>query len=112
MRNRSALTAGAPRGARFDPSREVDKLALYFRDFSGDAARIVLKVRLDVTEGDRLLLPAQARRLIHPYSDADDRSAQITCVMLDEAFAHKVPCLLQRQYSDDLFDLLCTVFVN
>ena len=55
-----------------DASKRVYKMRLYFNDFSGNADHLTLKVRLDVTEGDRLHLPVQTRTLIHPYSDAAD----------------------------------------
>jgi predicted nucleotidyltransferase component of viral defense system len=95
-----------------DRTRRVYKLRLYFRDFFGNAGEITLKVRIDVTEYDRIYLPLQSRRLIHPYSDADDCNIEIRCIKLEEALADKLKCLLQRRYSHDLFDLAYAVLIN
>jgi hypothetical protein len=71
-----------------------------------------LKVRVDVTEFDRIYLPVQTRRLIHPYSDIAECATDIRCIKLEEALADKLKCLLQRRYSHDLFDLVHAVFVR
>ena len=92
--------------------KRIYKLRLYFRDFSGNAAHIPLKVKVDVTEYDRILLPVQTRRLIHQYSDASECSFDIRVVKLEEALADKMKCLIQRRYAYDLFDLVYGVFVN
>src|SRR4051794_36315290 len=96
---------------QLDDERRAHKLRLYFRDFTGTTQEMVLKVRVDVAEFDRLHLPVQARRLIHAYSDTDDCSNEIRCVKLEEALADKLRALLQRQYSHDLFDLVYGVFI-
>ena len=95
-----------------DDERRIHKLRLYFRDFTGTTQEMVLKVRVDVTEFDRLHLPVQSRRLIHPYSDAEACNDAIPCVKLEEALADKLRALLQRQYFHDLFDLVYGVFIN
>jgi predicted nucleotidyltransferase component of viral defense system len=92
--------------------RRIYKLRLYFRDFSGNAAHIPLKVKVDVTEYDRILLPLERRRLIHQYSDAGECSFDIRAVKLEEALADKMKCLIQRRYAYDLFDLVYGVFIN
>ncbi len=95
-----------------DRAKRVYKMRLYFRDFSGNADHITLRVKVDVTEFDRIYLPPQSRRLIHPYSDAADCNGEIRVVKLEEALADKLKCLIQRRYSYDLFDLVYGVFVN
>ncbi len=95
-----------------DKERSVYKARLYFKDFSGNADHLTLKIRVDVTEFDRLLLQPQERQLIHQYSDADKCTATVKCVALEEALADKLKCLLQRCYSFDLFDLVYGVFVD
>jgi predicted nucleotidyltransferase component of viral defense system len=92
--------------------KRIYKLRLYFRDFSGNADHIPLKVKVDVTEFDRIQLPVQSRRLIHQYSDADDCGFEIRVVKLEEALADKMKCVIQRRYAFDLFDLVYGVFVN
>jgi predicted nucleotidyltransferase component of viral defense system len=106
QRNQIVETQLIERGKR------IYKLRLYFRDFSGNAAHIPLKVKVDVTEYDRILLPVQTRRLIHQYSDASQCSFDIRVVKLEEALADKMKCLIQRRYAYDLFDLVYGVFVN
>lgn len=95
-----------------DENKRVYKMRLYFQDFSGNADHLTLRVKVDVTEFDRLHLPVQTRRLIHPYSDAASCNGQIRVIKLEEALADKLSCLIQRRYSSDLFDLVYGVFVN
>lgn len=95
-----------------DDKKRVYKMRLYFEDFSGNADHLTLRVKVDVTEFDRLHLPVQTRRLIHPYSDAADCNAEIRVIKLEEALADKLSCLIQRSHSFDLFDLVYGVFVN
>jgi len=92
--------------------KRIYKLRLYFRDFSGNADHIPLKVKVDVTEFDRIHLPVQTRRLIHQYSDVGECGFDIRVVKLEEALADKMRCLIQRRYAYDLFDLVYGVFVN
>jgi hypothetical protein len=73
---------------------------------------MILKVRVDVTEFDRLSLPVQSRQLIHPYSDWESCNGPVRCVKLEEALADKLRALMQRQYSHDLFDLVYAVFFS
>jgi predicted nucleotidyltransferase component of viral defense system len=94
-----------------DRDRGVYKLRLYFQDFSGEADHLTLKVRVDVTEFDRIHLPIQRRALIHPYSDSEQCQVEVPCVKLEEALADKLKCLLQRRHAHDLFDLVYGVFV-
>jgi hypothetical protein len=44
-----------------------------------------VSIRVDVTQGDRILLPARHRRLIHPNSDAEGCAVKMPCVKLEEA---------------------------
>jgi predicted nucleotidyltransferase component of viral defense system len=97
---------------QIDRERTVYKFKLYFKDLIGGRDHVTISVRLDVTEYDRLHLPVQERKLIHPYSDADICTATIRCVKLEEALADKLKCLLQRRYCYDLFDLVYGAFVS
>jgi predicted nucleotidyltransferase component of viral defense system len=95
-----------------DGNKRVYRMRLYFHDFSGNADHLTLQVKVDVTEFDRLYLPVQTRRLIHPYSDSSDCNREIRVIKLEEALADKLSCLIQRRYSFDLFDLVYGVFIN
>jgi len=123
--NDSCRYAQTRSGVNFDISRNrvvdhhevergknVYKLALYFKDFAGDARPVDIKVRVDVTEFDRLHLPIQSRNLIHQYSDSSEASVPIQVVALEEALADKLRCLLQRRYAYDLFDLVYAAFLS
>jgi len=89
-----------------DSDRKVSEARLYFRDFYGEQSEIVISVRMDVTQFDRLYLPVQERILIHPYSDASQHMATIKCAKIEEILATKLRCLLQRNRIADLFDLV------
>jgi len=86
------------------PDLKVYEVRVYFRDFTGNADHIKLKVSMDVTRFDRVMLPLQMVRLIHPYSDAPEVVCDIRCMKLEEIVATKLKCLLQRQHAPDLFD--------
>lgn len=79
-------------------------MRVYFKDFFGMGDHVRLKIVMDVTRFDKVILPIQAVKLIHPYSDASDVSCNIRCMKLEEIIATKLKCLLQRQHTADLFD--------
>lgn len=95
-----------------DPNKRISEARLYFRDFFGQESELLLGVRLDVTQFDRLYLPIQERHLIHPYSDADACACTIRCVKLEELLATKMRCLLQRRHIADLFDLVYATLIG
>lgn len=97
---------------RADVDKEISEARLYFRDFYGNENEIVIGVRLDVTQFDRVYLPIQERTLIHPYSDAGACEARIRCVKLEEILATKMRCLLQRKHIADLFDLVYATIIS
>lgn len=92
--------------------KKVYKVRLYFKDFYGQESEMIIRVRLDVTEFDKIYLPTQRRLLIHPYSDLAECQQKIVCIKLEEAMSDKLKCLLQRRTSNDLFDLAYSVFIN
>jgi hypothetical protein len=86
------------------PDLKVYEIRVYFKDFYGHSEHIKLRISMDVTRFDRVMLPLQIRKLIHPYSDAGDVACEIRCMKLEEIIATKVKCLMQRQHAPDLFD--------
>jgi predicted nucleotidyltransferase component of viral defense system len=66
-------------------------------------------IRLDVTRDERLLLPADLRSIIHPYSDASELSErEVACYSLIEILSEKVRAICgQRRFaiSRDLYDI-------
>lgn len=97
---------------RADSSITVSEARLYFRDFYGVESSIILKIKLDVTQFDRIYLPTQERFIIHPYSDKNECHVQMKCVKLEEILASKLKCLLQRRHSCDLYDYVFTLFFD
>ena len=92
--------------------KTVHKFALYFKNFHGKSSTMTIALRMDVTEFGRLYLPIQQRNLVHPYSDQADCATTIAVVSLEEALADKLKCMLQRHMSNDLFDLVYSIFIN
>lgn len=86
------------------PDLKVYEVRVYFKDFFGGSQHMKLRVSMDVTRFDRVLLPMQMRKLIHPYSDAPEIECEIRCMKLEEIIATKLKCLMQRQHAPDLFD--------
>lgn len=97
---------------RADSQKVISEAKLYFNDFYGNESQIVLGVKLDITQFDRIYLPVQDRALIHPYSDAEACKSIIKCVKLEEILATKMRCLLQRKHIADLFDLIYATVIN
>lgn len=106
----SRTISRAKRGA--DDDMQIVEARVYFRDFYGRESSMIISVRMDVTEWDRLYLPVQARRLIHAYSDYAQCHADIRCVKLEEQLASKMKCLLQRRHVADLFDLIYSTIIH
>jgi predicted nucleotidyltransferase component of viral defense system len=85
------------------PGLRVYEIRIYFQDFYGKA-EFIIRVSMDLTRFDKVLLPIQIVNLIHPYSDAAETVCNIRCMKLEEIIATKLKCLLQRQHAPDLFD--------
>lgn len=88
---------------------KVYEAKVYFRDFFGKSEHIIIKISMDITRFDKVLLPLQTVDLVHPYSDAQEVTCQIRCMKLEEIIATKLKCLLQRQHAPDLFDYVYSV---
>lgn len=96
--------------AFLDENRRSYKGSVYFQDFYGNAASVIIAVRVDLTEFDRIYLPTVMRPLIHTFSDAADCVAELRCMALEELLANKLKCLIQRRHSFDLYDLVYAAF--
>ncbi len=81
---------------------------LYFRGFYGDE-NLTLKTQLDITQFDKIYLPVQERRLLHPYSDIEECGGTIRSQQIEEILASKLTTLLHRRKAIDLFDLLYSI---
>ena len=87
---------------------ETFELRVYFRGplaWAGSPQAI----RLHVTRNERLVLPAEERALLHPYSDADQLGAPLlSCYPLLEMLAEKLRALSgQRRFAiaRDVYDV-------
>jgi predicted nucleotidyltransferase component of viral defense system len=91
------------------PGLKVYEVRVYFKDFHGHAEHIKIRISMDITRFDKVLLPLQTRKLIHPYADAQEVECEIRCMKLEEIIATKLKCLLQREHAPDLFDYVYSV---
>ena len=86
------------------PDLRAYEAHIYFKDFYGNADHIKIKISMDITRFDKVILPLQSVNLIHPYPDFKDVACEIRCMKLEEIIATKLKCILQRQHVPDLFD--------
>ena len=91
------------------PWLRVYEARVYFKDFQGGSDHLKIRISMDVTRFDKVLLPIQTVKLIHPYSDASEVDCEIRCMKIEEIIATKLKCLLQRQHAPDLFDYVYSV---
>lgn len=91
------------------PGLRVYEARIYFKDFYGKPGHVVLRISMDITRFDKVLLPIQQVGLLHPYSDAASVACTIRCMKLEEIIATKLKCLMQRQHAPDLFDYVYSI---
>jgi predicted nucleotidyltransferase component of viral defense system len=91
------------------PGLRVYEVRIYFKDFYGQRDDLRIRISMDVTRFDQVLLPIQTVPLIHPYSDAVAVACNVRCMKLEEIIGTKLKCLLQRQHAPDLFDYAYSV---
>jgi predicted nucleotidyltransferase component of viral defense system len=68
----------------------------------GDAPR----VKLDLTDHERVVLDADRRSVHHPYSDLPENGMFIATYAFEEVFAEKVRALAERLRPRDLYDVV------
>lgn len=95
-----------------DRDMTIHKARIYFRDFFGEESQLVLAVRLDVSDLERIFLEIQQQDLIHQYSDAAEAASNISVLKLEELLASKLKCLLQRRHSVDLYDFVNATLIH
>lgn len=91
------------------PDLKVYEARVYFNDFYAGGDHFVIRISMDVTRFDKVILPLQTVDLIHPYSDASQIVCKVRCMKLEEIIATKLKCLLQRQHAPDLFDYVYSI---
>jgi predicted nucleotidyltransferase component of viral defense system len=78
---------------------------VYFKGFAGDS-NITMRVKFDVSEYEKIVLPLQHHPLIHGYSDYSSCQVQIYAYSIEEVLAEKLRSWIQRTRPRDLFDVV------
>lgn len=78
---------------------------VYFRGFAGDT-RLTMRIKFDVSQFERMVLPLQQHPIIHNYSDAASLSTRVNTYSLEEVLAEKLRSWIQRTRPRDLFDVV------
>lgn len=78
---------------------------VYFKGFAGDS-NITLRVKFDVSEYEKIVLPLQHHPIIHEYSDQEPCTVQVRTYSLEEVLAEKLRSWIQRTRPRDLFDVV------
>ncbi|MEX2131371.1 MAG: nucleotidyl transferase AbiEii/AbiGii toxin family protein, partial [Pseudohongiellaceae bacterium] len=68
----------------------------------GDAPRI----KLDLTDDEKVILPSVRRPVHHPYSDRPAKEFEVATYAFEELFAEKVRALAERLRPRDLYDVV------
>lgn len=64
-----------------------------------------MRIKLDITYYEKVMLPHEKRVLFHPYSDAENCNTEVNVYALEEILAEKMRTLLQRTSPRDLYDV-------
>ncbi len=87
------------------PDGEANALdgRVYFRGFAGDSS-VTMRIKFDVSEYEKIVLPIQWHPIIHHYSDAGKLDMVVQAYSLEEVLAEKLRSWIQRTRPRDLFD--------
>jgi predicted nucleotidyltransferase component of viral defense system len=86
-----------------DESQALDG-RVYFKGFAGDSS-VTMRIKFDVSEYEKIVLPLQWHPIIHDYSDAGALDVSVQTYSLEEVLAEKLRSWIQRTRSRDLFDV-------
>ena len=64
------------------------------------------RVRLDLTDDERLVRSGERRRVHHPYTDEPEGGIHVLAYCFEEVFAEKLRALAERQRPRDLYDVV------
>jgi predicted nucleotidyltransferase component of viral defense system len=78
---------------------------VYFKGFAGDSS-VTMRIKFDVSEYEKIVLPLQHHPIIHNYSDTDACQSQVLTYSLEEVLAEKLRSWIQRTRARDLFDVV------
>lgn len=65
-----------------------------------------VRIKLDLTADELLVLPPVTRDVHHPYSDIPSGGIMATCYSFHEVFAEKIRALSERARPRDLYDVI------
>lgn len=68
--------------------------------------RSIPRIRLDLTNDERVVLEADLRDVHHPYSDRPEGGIRILTYCFEELFAEKVRAMAERLRPRDLYDVV------
>ncbi len=69
------------------------------------AERWQTKIKLDISFSEKILLPADAKQIFHPYSDFDKINNTVPTYLINEIISEKIRALMQRNRPRDIYDL-------
>lgn len=64
------------------------------------------RIRLDLTDDERVVRSGERRTVHHPYSDAPEGGIQVLSYCFEEVFAEKFRALAERERPRDLYDVI------
>jgi len=68
--------------------------------------RNLMRIKLDLTNYEVLVLEPARREVHHPYSDRPETGISVQCYCFEEVFAEKVRALAERERPRDLYDVV------
>ena len=71
-----------------------------------------MRIKFDVSEYEKIVLPVQHHPIIHHFSDKQLLSGNITTYSLEEVLAEKLRSWIQRTRARDLFDVVKIIQSN
>jgi predicted nucleotidyltransferase component of viral defense system len=77
---------------------------VYFKGFAGDSS-LTMRIKFDVSEYEKIVLPIQQHPILHHYSDAHLVDVKVATYSLEEVLAEKLRSWIQRTRPRDLFDV-------
>jgi len=89
------------------PDQECKALdaRVYFKGFAGDSS-VTMRIKFDVSEYERIVLPVQQHPILHHYSDGHLFDVKAITYSLEEVLAEKLRSWIQRTRPRDLFDVV------
>ncbi len=66
----------------------------------------VPRLRIDLTDDERLVRNGEQRQVHHPYSDKPEDGIHVLAYCFEEVFAEKLRALAERQRPRDLYDVI------